>query len=192
MKGIALLAGLVLLFSPSLFAQNHGEVGIFGEYFRHRDTSTNFAGVGGRLSINTFKYVQLEAEMGYDFQRVFTEGFTNPTTGTVTLQRSPLRILHGLFGPKLQTGGGPLRAFVTAKGGFIDFRFDNRPATFATFSSSVDSLRASNVNAVFYPGGGLEAYLGPIGIRLDIGDEIYFRNGAQNNLRVAIGPHIRF
>ncbi len=48
------------------------------------------------------------------------------------------------------------------------------------------------MNAVFYPGGGIEAYLGPVGLRLDVGDEIYFRGGAHNNLRVTFGPHMRF
>jgi hypothetical protein len=30
------------------------------------------------------------------------------------------------------------------------------------------------------------------GLRLDIGDEIYFNHGTHNNLRVAFGPVIRF
>jgi hypothetical protein len=179
---------------PSALAQeNHGEVGVFANYFRHQNTgNTNFVGLGGRLSLNVQRRVQLEAEMAYDFQKSFTEGFQNTGNGAVSLQRSPLRVLHGLFGPKLQTGGGALRAFVTVKGGFIDFRFDDRPATFQTFTSTVGSLRVGNVNAVLYPGGGLEAYAGPVGLRLDIGDEMYFRGGAQHNLRIAFGPHIRF
>src|SRR5207302_1090504 len=78
-------------------------------------------------------------------------------------------------------------------GAFFDyFRLDNRPATFGTFTSSVDNLRTDNVNGVVYPGGGVEFYLGPIGIRGEAGDEIYFNHGAHNNLRVAIGPNIRF
>jgi hypothetical protein len=43
-----------------------------------------------------------------------------------------------------------------------------------------------------YPGGGIEAYLGPIGLRIDVGDEIYFQSGAHNNLRLTFGPSIRF
>lgn len=100
--------------------------------------------------------------------------------------------MHGLFGPKFQTGGGAWRAFLTLKGGFIDFRFDDRPVTFDTFGSSVDELRLENVKGVFYPGAGFEAYAGPFGLRFDIGNEIYFSDGAQSNLRIAIGPHIRF
>jgi hypothetical protein len=66
------------------------------------------------------------------------------------------------------------------------------PATLGTFFSSVDGLRASNVNGVLYPGGGLMGHLGPIGLRLDVGDEIYFNHGTHNNLRVAFGPVFRF
>jgi hypothetical protein len=39
---------------------------------------------------------------------------------------------------------------------------------------------------------GLEAFGGPIGIRLEVGDEVYFLNGARNNLRVTFGPQFRF
>jgi hypothetical protein len=134
----------------------------------------------------------LEAEMSYAFEQAFTEGFTNTATGSVTLQRSNIRLLRGLFGPKLQTPHGPLRASVTVKGGFINFRLDPSPATLATFASSAENLRSDGISGVLYPGGGLEAHLGPLGLRLDIGDEIYFNDGAHHNLRVAFGPFIRF
>jgi hypothetical protein len=45
---------------------------------------------------------------------------------------------------------------------------------------------------VLYWGGGLQGHLGPIGLRLDVGDEIYFNNGSHHNLRVAFGPVFRF
>ena len=197
MRKIALITVLTLGVGlvPAAFAQNHGEVGAFFDYFRLHTTDTNHYGVGGRLSFNVHSNVQLEAEMAYDFARSFNEGFTctgTSCTGTGGTNRTRLRILHGLFGPKLQTGGEAVRAFLTVKGGFINFRLDNRPATFGTFTSSVDNLRTDNVNGVVYPGGGVEFYLGPIGIRGEAGDEIYFNHGAHNNLRVAIGPNIRF
>jgi hypothetical protein len=31
-----------------------------------------------------------------------------------------------------------------------------------------------------------------VGIRFDIGDEMYFNSGTHNNLRIAFGPYIRF
>jgi hypothetical protein len=43
-----------------------------------------------------------------------------------------------------------------------------------------------------YPGGGIEAFAGPIGLRAEIGDDIYFNSGAHNNLRVTVGPQLRF
>jgi hypothetical protein len=72
-----------------------------------------------------------------DFHQVFTEGFTDPVSGMVTLQQSNLQILHGLVGPTLGTGYGPIRASVTVQDGFVNFRFDRRPATFDTGTSSV-------------------------------------------------------
>ena len=46
--------------------------------------------------------------------------------------------------------------------------------------------------AVFYPGGGVEGHLGPVGLRLDVGDEMCFNDGTHHNLRVAFGPYVRF
>jgi hypothetical protein len=188
-----LAAGVTAGIAPVASADEHGQVGVYADYLRLGQTNnSNFAGIGGRLGLNANRHLGFEGELSYDFNQVFTEGFTDPIGGTVTLQRSNLRILHGMFGPVVSTGHGPIRAFITVKGGFMNFRFDNRPATFDTFTSSVGDLRASNVNAVLYPGGGLEGHIGPIGLRLDVGDEIYFNNGAHHNLRVAFGPMIRF
>jgi hypothetical protein len=172
-------------------ALNHVEVGAFGELLRIGETgNTDLAGVGARVSINLAPHIQLEAETGYDFSRVFTETFSD-SSGSVTAVNSNLRTLHGLFGPKIQTRG-PVKLFLTAKGGAIDFMFDTRPPSFSTFTSSVDNLRTSNVSAVFYPGGGAEAFIGPVGLRFEVGDEMYFNSGAHHNLRVSFGPSIRF
>jgi hypothetical protein len=196
MKKIALISMFLLALGtvPMAFAQNHGEAGVFADYIRLHPSNSNHFGVGGRLSINVHPNVQLEAEMAYDFARKVNETFTagSTATGSGSITTTRLRILHGLFGPKFQTGGQAIRGFFTIKGGFMNFRLDNRPATFATFTSSIDALRANNVDGVLYPGGGIELYAGPIGIRGEVGDEIYFSNGAHNNLRVAIGPSIRF
>jgi hypothetical protein len=187
-----LAAAAVCLFSPGAFAQayqqnDHVEAGVYGEYYRWDQGGINLAGVGGRLSFNMTPLVQLEAEMGYDFDQVFTEQFTNGS-----IARTNVRRLSGLFGPKVETNRGPVRFFVTAKGGGTSFSFSGAPATFSTFASTVEDLRTSNVIAEFYPGAGAEAFFGPIGIRADVGDEIYFSNGARSNLRVTFGPTIRF
>ena len=184
---------LFATFTPRASAQyrsgdDHVEVGIFGELFRVNQVDLNLAGVGGRASFNITPIIQLEGEVSYDFNQVFTE---TDTTG-VTLQRTSFRAVSGLFGPKLQTNRGPVRFFVTAKGGAVAFRLDPGPATIGEFGSTVANLRAQNLNGVLYPGGGAEAFWGPIGLRFDVGDEIYFNNGAHNNLRATFGPTIRF
>jgi hypothetical protein len=191
MKRIALFVAVaVILFAPAARAQNHGEVGAFVDYFRLQQTKSSFVGLGARAAINAAPHLQIEAEMAYDFSRAFTESFTSGT-GAVSLQRSNMKVLHGLFGPKLQTTG-PVRVFFTVKGGFTNFRFDPRPASFSTFTSSIDNLRTSNVSGAIYPGAGVEGFFGPVGLRLDVGDEIVFSNGAHHNWKVTLGPMIRF
>ena len=191
----ALALAMLLLAVPAVRAQEEGyervQIGAFGSYFRSPQTHTNFAGLGGRFALTASGPLQFEGEMSYDVSQVFTEGFTSPTSGSVAFAPSNLRVLHGLFGPKLQTRG-PVRLFATVKGGFTNYRFDPRPAGFATFTSSVQGLRAENVNFLLYPGGGAEAHIGPLGLRFDLGDEIYFNNGAHHGLRITFGPILRF
>jgi len=166
MKKIVYLCCLILagaLFSQVVAAQNHGEVGIYGTFFRLGATATNFGGLGGRASCNATKLIQLEAEMDYSFDQTPIEGFSTSGTGTVGVQRTNLRILHGLFGPKIQTNKGPVRLFLTLKGGFINFRIDDRPATFSTFAGTLDDLRFNYVNGVLYPGGSPKRFSGPLG-----------------------------
>ena len=182
----------LLCAAPALSAQDadHGEAGVFAEYFRLGDTSPqeNFIGLGGRAAINVHPSVQLEAEMAYDFRRNYTQTFTNGFADeSVT---SHVRILHGLFGPKFQTGSGPFRIFVTGKVGFENFSVTNDNAT-AGFTNSV-GLTNGTTRFAIYPGGGFEAFAGPIGVRAEVGDDIYFLNGAHNNLRISLGPQFRF
>jgi hypothetical protein len=198
MKRFALLLFLAGCFVPLASAQSldHIEAGVFADYFRISQTDTNQVGLGGRLGFGVFPHVRLEAEMAYDFDKAFTESFTTTvppcSSATPCLQKTNLRVLHGLFGPKVELGHGAIRPFVTVKGGFINFSLDSRNPSFTGFTSSVQNLRADNVNGVLYPGGGVEAHAGPLGLRLDVGDEIYFNHGSHNNLRVALGPFIRF
>ena len=85
-----------------------------------------------------------------------------------------------------------MRLFVTAKGGAVGFRLDPAPATIGEFGSAVANLRSQNMSGVFYLGAGGEAFLGPIGFRFDVADEMYFNNGVDHNLRATFGPTIRF
>jgi len=183
-----LLGGLLIM--PVASAQDHVAVGGFVDYFRLGQTDTDFAGLGGRLGVGVGHRVMLEAEMSYDFNQVFTESFDNG--GSITVNRSNYRLLHGLFGPKLALGHTNFHPFVTIKGGFVDARFDAAPATLGTFVSNVQNLRDKNVMGSVYPGGGLEGHIGPVGLRLDVGDEIYFNGGTHHNFRASFGPYIRF
>ena len=194
MRKISLLAvlGAFFMLGPALFAQNHGEVGIFADYTRLSVASgsdLNFVGVGGRVAFNVHPNLALEAEGSYDPNRAY--GYSTDTGGVVNTYRANLHIANAMFGPKVQFGTGALRAFVTVKGGLLTFRGGN-----PSFIGTVNAIPTGETDAVLYPGGGVEAYLGPIGLRLDVGDEIYFPQsngrGAQNNLKVSFGPHIRF
>lgn len=191
---VALFLFAACAIPPAALAQenDNAQVGVFADYFHLSQTNTNFAGLGGRFTLTGFRSVKLEAEAAYDFDQVFTERFTNTGTGIVSVQRSNLRVLHGMIGPKIEVGHSWVHPFVTLKGGAVNFRFDTRPATLGTFVSSVQNLRANGVSGVLYPGGGLEGHLGPLGLRLDVGDEIYFNTATHHNLRVAFGPFIQF
>jgi hypothetical protein len=169
---------------------DHAEVGIFAEYFRFSDPgpTSNYIGLGGRAAFNVHPSVQLEAEMGYDFERNYTSTFSNGvTTATVS---SRLRTLHGLFGPKFQTGSGPFRVFLTGKVGFEHFTVTNQGAP-TGFATAVGLSSGATYFAV-YPGGGIEAFAGPIGVRAEIGDNIFFNSGVHNNMRISFGPQFRF
>jgi len=171
-------------------AQDHGEVGAFVDYYRF-DRSTpniNFVGVGGRVAFNVRPTVGLEAEMAYDFRRNFTNTFTDGVS--TVFVNTGVRPLHALFGPKFQTPG-PFKVFVTGKVGFVNFSVDNGSIP-AGFTSAVSGVTSGDPRFALYPGGGVEGFWGPFGLRLEVGDEIYFRDGAQNNLRVTFGPQIRF
>jgi hypothetical protein len=186
------VVSLLFAAAPLLMAQenaDHGEVGAFAEYFHFNDThpSLNFVGLGGRVAFNVHPDVQLEAEMGYDFARNFTNSYSNGAS--TSFSQSRLRTLHGFFGPKFQTGSGAFRAFLTGKVGFENFTQTNQNAP-SGFTSAV-SL-GGNTNFAIYPGGGIEAFAGPIGVRVEVGDDIYFRSGAHNDIRVSLGPQFRF
>ena len=190
---LLITASLFFAAAPVLMAQqdsDHVEVGAFADYFRFSNASPvrNFIGVGGRAAFNVRPSVQIEAEMAYDFKRNYTNTFTNGVT-TVLVHRG-FRTLHGFFGPKFQTGSGPFRVFVTGKVGFDNFSVSNQNAP-TGFVNTVGLTTGKTAFAV-YPGGGFEAFAGPIGVRAEIGDDIYFTSGAHNNLRVTFGPQLRF
>jgi hypothetical protein len=135
----------------------------------------------------------MEGELAYDYGINFDEAYRNIANGNLSaIEHTSIGITHGLFGPKLQPAGGGFRPFVTLKGGFIDFRLSPSLLPYSDVVSSVLGLRTSNLNAAIYPAAGVEAALGPLGLRLEAGDEIYFNTGAHHNLRITFGPILRF
>lgn len=179
-----------MLSAPSAFAQDHVTVGAYFDYLRLSQTDSDFAGLGGRLGVGLGHHTMLEAEMSYDFNKVFNEDFDN--LGNVTVNRSNIRLLHGLLGPQFSLGHSNFHPFITIKGGFLNSQFSTAPANLSSFVSSVQNLRDNNVMGALYPGGGVQGHVGPIGLRLDVGDEMYFNHGTHHNLRAAFGPYIRF
>ena len=196
MKRVALLLCLALLagagwFAPLASAQDHFQVGAYGDYFRIEQTSTNMAGLGGRVGYTMFSHIMFEGEINYDFDQGFVEHCVG-TGCTVSVANSNLKVLHGLGGFKLIGSHHVIRPFLLLKGGFINFELNPKPASFGQFTSSVQNLRSNNVSGVFYPGAGVEGHLGPIGLRLEAGDEIYWTGKPHHNVRIAFGPFLRF
>lgn len=181
-----------ILCSP-LAAQQRFEVGVFLDYLGISQTNTNNFGLGGRFGYRVHHDVMIEGELAYDYGVNFDEVYRDVTNGNLTaIENTSIGVTHGLFGPKLQPGGGGFRPFVTVKGGFVDFRLTPSLIPYSDVVSAVSGIRTSNLNFALYPAGGIEANLGPVGLRLEFGDEVYFNNGAHNNLRITFGPQIRF
>ena len=188
-----------LLAAPSWLAAqeghgdyDHASVGIFADYFRFAPTSTshtNFVGFGARAAVNTGRFVQIEAEMNYDFERNFTTTTNNGASTSFTTTR--LRPLTGLFGPKFSTPG-PFKFYGTAKVGFVRFTETSAAVTPGTVGNSISGVGGPGTHLAVYPGVGVEGFWGPFGLRAEVGDEVYFSNGTFNNLRVTFGPQLRF
>jgi hypothetical protein len=177
----------------SLFAQKRAEAGVFVDYLDVSQTGTNNFGLGGRFGYRIHHDVMLEGELAYDYGINFREAYLNIVNGNLAaIERTSVGITHGLVGPKLQPGGGGFRPFVTIKGGFMDFRLSPGLLPLSNAVSTLLGLRTSNLNAAIYPAAGVEAAIGPVGLRFEVGDEVYFNNGAHNNLRLTLGPIVRF
>ena len=193
MKKLAAIIFFLLLATTSLFAQSRIELGVFIDYLSISQTSTNNLGLGARVGFRVHQNVMLEGELAYDYGLNFDEAYRNVITGDITaIKRTSIGVTHGLFGPTLIRGEGHLHPFATLKSGFIDFRLSTSLLPYVDIVSPILNLRTSSLNAALYPGAGIEATLGPVGLRLEAGDEIYFNHGAHNNLRITFGPIVRF
>jgi hypothetical protein len=182
----------LLLFATSSFTQKV-EAGVFFDYLSISQTSTNNFGLGARFGYRIHRDVMLEGELAYDYGINFDEAYINIANGNIAaIERTSVGVTQGLFGPKLQPAGGGFRPFATFKAGLVDFRLSPTLLPYSDVASAVFGLRTSSLNAAIYPAAGIEASLGPIGLRLEAGDEIYFNHGAHNNLRITFGPILRF
>lgn len=164
---------------------NHFEAGAMFNYYRLINDSgpdTNFYGVGGLIGVNMSHHVQLEAAGAWDPEQKITF-----SSGGIALTTSPVHAAHFMFGPKFQAGtSGPVRFFVTVKGGFINFSSSPR------FADQIAGITGSNTFATFYPGVGFEFFAKALGARFEAGDEMFFNGGVNHNPYVMAGPVIRF
>jgi hypothetical protein len=193
MRKFTLLVILLSCGGSCLLAQSRIETGVFVDYLSISQTSTDNFGIGGRFGYRVHHNVMLEGELAYDYGINFDEAYRNISNGHIAaIERTSIGVTHGLFGPTLEPAKGSFRPFVTLKGGFVDFRFSTSLLPYSNLASAILGIRTSRLNAAIYPGGGLEASLGPVGLRFELGDEIYFNNGGHNNLRITFGPIIRF
>jgi hypothetical protein len=189
-----IVIALLICSSPTpLFAQERVEVGVFLDYLSISQTNTNNFGLGGRFGYRILRKLMMEGELAYGYGINFSEAYRNISTGDIAaIGRTSIGVTHGLFGPTLKPIKRRFRPFATLKGGFVDFRLSPSLLPLTTFETTLLGIRTSRVNAAIYPAAGVEASLGPVGLRFEMGDEIYFNNGAHNNLRITFGPILRF
>src|SRR5437899_5744868 len=177
MRKFTLLVILLSCGSSCLLAQSRVETGVFIDYLSISQTSTDNFGIGGRFGYRVHHNVMLEGELAYDYGINFDEAYRNISNGDIAaIERTSIGVTHGLFGPTLQPAKGGFRPFVTLKGGFVDFRFSPSLLPFPNVASTVLGIRTSSLNVAIYPGVGVEGSLGPVGLRLELGDEIYFNS----------------
>ena len=192
MRKLSLLFAMLCILAARSFAQSRVEVGVFLDSVSISQTSTNNFGLGARFGYGVHRDLMLEGELAYDYGLNFSEAYRDVTNGNIgALERTSVGIMHGLIGPKIQPKGR-VRPFATIKAGFMDFRLSPALLPYSDLVSTIIGLRTSSLNAALYPGAGLEAALGPVGLRLEAGDEIYFNAGPHHNLRITFGPILRF
>lgn len=167
--------------------KDHGNLGIYFDYSRVQ--GFNLLGVGGRIGFNVRRNIVLEAEMAYDFENTQTQ--TISAGGSTNTINTSLKMMDFLFGGKIQIPHSK-HFFALAKAGIANFGVSG-PAPPGGINNQIAGIVNGNIDAVAYPGGGVEFKVGRINFRAEAGDEIiWLNNGAKNNLRATIGPQLRF
>jgi hypothetical protein len=177
--------------APAEQATGKYEIGAFADYLRvtRPVPPLDMLGFGVRACVHASRNLIFEAEMNYDFRKSLSSSFTNGFSTQLVTTR--VRTLGALFGPKYNMKLGPFHGFATVKGGFLNFSANNLNAP-QGFTSALGSVTSGDTRPAFYPGIGLETFFGPIGLRLEVGDDIYFDHGMRQNARVTFGPQFRF
>ena len=135
----------------------------------------------------------LEGEFAYDHGLNFDESYRNVINGNiVAIEHTAVGVTQGAIGPKIQRPTGHLHPYATLKAGFVDFRLSPSLLPYINVASSIFGIRTCSLNAALYLAGGISATVGPLGLRFEAGDEIYFNSGPHHNLRITFGPIIRF
>lgn len=194
MRRLLLLAACCLMAVPCVKAQEDGvfQAGVFADYFRSGATGTNMFGIGGRVGGQILPHTTLEGELSYDFNRAFVNPFTEVSGGSVSYITSGVKTLQGFVGPRVTYEHGRIHPFAELKVGFVNYEFNNTLG-YTSVSNQVENLRNQNVNPAILLGGGLEGKIaGPVRLRMDVGDQMYFNHGAQQGLKVTVGPYVRF
>ena len=184
---------LLLFACPRLLLAQRVEVGVFLDSLSISQTNTDNFGVGARAGYRIRRTVMVEGELAYDYGLNFDEAYRDVSNGDITaIQKTSIGVIEGFFGPTLRPARGHFRPFATLKGGFVDFRLSPTLLPYSNVASTVLGLRTSSLSGAIYPALGAEASLGPVGLRLEFGDAIYFNDGTHNNLRITFGPILRF
>jgi hypothetical protein len=85
-----------------------------------------------------------------------------------------------------------VKGFVTVKAGFNNFMVTDKGIA-SGFVNQVSNVPSGDTHFALYPGGGVEFFFGHVfGIRGEVGDEMYWQNGANHNLKIKIGPQFRW
>ena len=189
------LALTLLLIATSfpIAAQSRMEAGIFLDSLQISQTYTDNFGLGARFGYRVYPHLMMEGELAYDYGVNFQEAYRNIANGSLSaIEQTSIGVTEGFFGPILQPARGHLRPFVAMKAGFVDFRLSPSLIPYSNIVSTVLGIRTSTLNAALYPAAGVEPSLGPVGLRIEFGDAVYFNQGAHNNLRITFGPIVRF
>ncbi len=200
MRHLWLLVFLLLTVTVPAAAQSHdnserGTAGVYFDYTRLQGVPVNLFGVGGRVGINVQKHFAFEGEFAYDFHGDSTSRScfgSECVFGIFNVTTTHAHVLHGLFGPKVQTAGRHLRLFGELKGGFLHLTADTTLTEEGNPVFIPVSFSTSQTHAALFPGGGVELLKQRWGLRVEAGDEIFWSGGAQHNLKLMTGPEFRF